>query len=58
MDESIAAMYFQCSAVSNIKGIVLESYRCNVEHHLLMRVLIDVSNPSVCKVQVDASLCS
>lgn len=58
MDESTVAMYFQCGAVSNINGIVLESYRCNVEHHLLIHVLIEVSNPSVCKVQVDASLCS
>lgn len=49
-------MYFQCSVVSNTNGLALEVRRCNAEYHLLIQILIDVSELSVCKRQTDAAI--
>lgn len=52
----ILAMYFQCSVVSNTNGLALEVRRCNAEYHLLIQILIDVSELSVWKRQTDAAI--
>lgn len=52
----VAMYYSQCCGVSNTNGLALEMYRCNAEYHLLIHVLIDVSKPSICKMQTDAAI--
>lgn len=52
----IIAVYFHHSVVSNTNGVALEVYRCNAEYHLLIQILIDVSELSVCKRQTDAAI--
>lgn len=52
----IIAVYFHRSVVSNTNGVALEVYRCNAEYHLLIQILIDVSELSVCKRQTDAAI--